>query len=167
MPNSYLFLKKNLFIAICVYTSSIVLSSLIFFVLNLNDGNLVFKEELGQWYSVFLHNVRIHIMIILSGILFSIPSILILIINGSIGGFFITQSILTNDFKSLIFTIFGHGLFEIPATLMSAAMSFQITALIIYRVFLKKNVSFQFRHFLYSFLIMIVFTLISSLIETY
>ena len=75
----------------------------------------------------FFHNLKIHLLLIIGGVLFSIPSLIILIINGLFGGFYIVQAFILGQFDSLIKTIFLHAIFEIPATLLSVVLSLQIS----------------------------------------
>ena len=118
--------KYNLKIAVTIYILSMLLSGFIFGILNIKIGEFKFSNDLGTWYTIF-HNLKIHLLLIIGGVLFSIPSLIILIINGLFGGFYIVQAFILGQFDSLIKTIFLHAIFEIPATLLSVVLSLQIS----------------------------------------
>ncbi|WP_071460904.1 stage II sporulation protein M [Bacillus massilinigeriensis] len=158
--------KVSFTIAFSVYLIGMLLSSVIFFLLNINEGELSFDNDLGNWFNIFLHNFRIHIFLIIGGIILSIPTIIIVFINGTVGGFYLTQSIIIDQYQDLFFMVMKHGIFEIPATLISAGISIQISSFIIRRIFIKEKVLFKDLKIWNPFLIMTLLTLIAAIIES-
>lgn len=158
-------LKNNLKIVLLIYFFSMMLSSLIVFILNIKEGYLTFNNNLGDWIDIFFHNLKIHVLLIFGGIIFSIPSIIILIFNGLISGFYISQSIVLNESGALFKNIFMHGFLEMPATLLSVAVSLQVTYYCYSRVFKKRLVLLRNFSFHISVPIIIVLTLLAAIIE--
>ena len=112
----------------------------------------------------FFHNLKIHLLLIIGGVLFSIPSLIILIINGLFGGFYIVQAFILGQFDSLIKTIFLHAIFEIPATLLSVVLSLQISFyLLSYSE--KEKFTIKLSKMLGVFLSVVLLTLIAAIIE--
>lgn len=157
--------KYNLKIAVTIYILSMLLSGFIFGILNIKIGEFKFSNDLGTWYTIFFHNLKIHLLLIIGGVLFSIPSLIILIINGLFGGFYIVQAFILGQFDSLIKTIFLHAIFEIPTTLLSVVLSLQISFFIYYRIVKKEKFTIKLSKMLGVFLSVVLLTLIAAIIE--
>ena len=125
---------------------SLILASLLLFILSVIVGIIasesikpimiellkqVFEKApenptfIQQALFLFSNNMRANIIILLGGILFSIISVLIIILNGIIVGF--TSTLLPPTI--FIVGIFPHGIFEIPATVLSLVGALLITKL--------------------------------------
>lgn len=123
-----------------------ILISIVLFVLSVIIGIVasesikpfvleIFKQMMGSLpenatafdEAVFLfnNNIKANIIILLGGLLFSIISVFAIIINGMVVGFTATM------IQPYVFIvgIFPHGIFEIPATLLSLVGAFLITKL--------------------------------------
>ncbi|WP_243290408.1 stage II sporulation protein M [Bacillus sp. FJAT-47783] len=154
------------FMSILFYFIGMGFSISIFGILQLDFGTLIDNENLKDWHVIFMHNYRINLLIISGGILLCIPTALILLINGFVSGFHIIHSIHANSFLALIERVAPHGIFEVPSTIISGALAFQLTVMIYRKLFLKTpiNKTVYIRYF-YLFLLMTALTLIGALIE--
>lgn len=80
---------------------------------------------LGEAQYLFFNNIRANIIILLGGFLFSTMSILALILNGMVIGF--TYTMVTPI--QFVVGILPHGIFELPAVILSMVGAFNITIL--------------------------------------
>lgn len=162
----YLSLKKSILFTVAIYLSAILIGSLIICILQPDIGNIKFTNSQNTWYSYFYHNYSINLLLIIGGILFWIPSLVILFINGLISGFFISQSVFNYQLDKLLLGIVSHGIFEIPAMILSGALGLQIAAFL-YQVLIKKSPhSIKKIHLIKSFVGITILTLIAAIIET-
>ena len=90
-------------------------------MLNSSPSNVI------DFQSLFFNNLRVNILIILGGILFSIFSIFSLFINGVMIGYVATIV----PFTKFLVYIVPHGIFEIPSFLLATTTAFMITHVII------------------------------------
>jgi stage II sporulation protein M len=161
MKNNTLSFKFNLVIAIAIYIIGLIFSLL----LNMKIGELTFSNYLGPWYTIFFHNFKIHFIIMVGGIFFSIPSMIILFMNGLTGGFYIAQSLVLDQFHMLMKAIFFHGFFEIPATLLSATISLQISFFLYKRIIAQQKIPLKSLRLPWKFTGVVLLTLIAAIIE--
>lgn len=84
--------------------------------------NISVTEEAGY---LFTNNITANFWILLGGILFSVMSVLIILVNGIVLGFTYT---LINPIQFVV-GIFPHGIFELTATTLSLVGAFIITKL--------------------------------------
>ncbi len=84
--------------------------------------------------SIFSHNLRIALLIYGGGILLSIFTIILLVINGLFLGYFATTVPIGNF---AILTI-PHGIFEVPSIIIAGAAGFRLTSFL-YRLFYNLN----------------------------
>lgn len=135
------------------------------FILNLQVGELEYLKQGLQWHELFFHNYKINLLIVMGGILLYIPSALVLVINGMVSGFFVSQSILSNNFIQLFQSVLAHALFEVPAMIISAAIGMQISIYIYFMIIKKEKLILQKRKIIFALLLMTLLTFIASLIE--
>ena len=81
-------------------------------------------EDVTALY-LFNNNMRVNLLLILSGIIFSLPSLFIYAINCIVVGFMATVTPL----HLYLALIIPHGIFEIPALILSFATSLVVTHL--------------------------------------
>lgn len=119
---------------------------------------------------LFSNNIKVNIIILLGGLLFSVVSVLIIILNGIIIGFTATMV------PSTVFVvgIIPHGIFEIPATVLSLVEALLITKLEINVISLLLSGNFRNRigelniivkDILLTVMITFVFLVIAAIIE--
>ncbi len=119
----------------------------------------------------FNNSVKILLFIIL-GILFAIPTLIFLLINGWVLGYVVAFNYPELGLEGLFFSLFFHGIFEFTALLIGGAMGIGL-GLFSYRSFrnknsslkeeLKENVKSSINVFLW---IIIPLLLIAAIIET-
>ena len=90
-------------------------------MLNSSPSNVI------DFQSLFFNNVKVNILIILGGILFSIFSVYNLILNGALMGYVVSMVPVV---KAVLFMV-PHGIFEIPAILLAGSTAFMITHVIV------------------------------------
>ncbi|KKE80285.1 hypothetical protein DTX80_03265 [Bacilli bacterium] len=125
--------NRSLFIWSCIiYFIGILLSLVLSLILNYSIGDMNFNNDLGGWQSIFVHNVKIDLIIIFGGFLLGIPAVLLLFFNGIVFGLILAQSIINSELVSFIVTIAPHGVIENIGFLYAGCISFQIARQIIF-----------------------------------
>jgi uncharacterized membrane protein SpoIIM required for sporulation len=76
--------------------------------------------------SLFVHNASIALRTVVSVFLFGIPAIWILLSNGFFLGAAVRQGLAEVGAGTTLLLLFPHGIFEIPAILLSGALAFRI-----------------------------------------
>lgn len=84
MINNY---KKRILLSIMIYFIGFFIIFPFIMILDMDLGVIKYVEQDNTWISYFIHNYWINILIIIGGLLFSIPSIFIMFINGMVSGF--------------------------------------------------------------------------------
>lgn len=74
------------------------------------------------WYNLALNNMGAALLIAGTGLLFSIPTIIMLLFNGLMIGFIIALSAAVHSFPTLLAGMLPHGILEIPALLLAGAI---------------------------------------------
>jgi stage II sporulation protein M len=130
-------------------------------------GSLSFSKSNTGWSTYFLHNLYVNVLLVLGGILLGIPTLIILLVNSFITGFQFSQSFITGQIADLLFGIMPHGIFEIPASILSAALGFQISSFIYVRIFHRNNASWDFIKFTKQCILIIILTCIAAMMEAF
>lgn len=89
----------------------------------------VFFPQLSGWQlmiAIFFHNLFIDLNAILLGLIIGIVPFLYLIINGFIIGIVIKAGVVLKGWKAVFFGLFPHGIFEIPALILTLSSGFLI-----------------------------------------
>lgn len=120
------FIHNFLAVFLTYFVGSTV-SLLLSLILNVRLGIMTFGVINHHWSQIFFHNVIIVLVIIFSGFLMSIPSFLLIFINGFIFGAVLGQSIISNQVLELLVTTLPHGIPEIAAFLMAGEISLSIS----------------------------------------
>lgn len=162
MINNY---KKRILLSIMIYFIGFFIIFPFIMILDMDLGVIKYVEQDNTWISYFIHNYWINILIIIGGLLFSIPSIFIMFINGMVSGFFVSQSIISNTIIDLILGIAAHSIFEIVAMIISGAISFQITAYLYYKFCKRKKVEIDIKLMIKLIAVMTLLTVIAAIIE--
>lgn len=119
---------------------------------------------------LFQNNIRANIIIMLGGLLFSIFSVLAIIMNGLVIGF--TYTLVTP--VQFIVGILPHGIFELPATVLSLVGALLITKLEInlldalFKKRLKEEIAesnYIIKDIILTFLIIVILLIIAAIIE--
>ncbi|MZQ84001.1 hypothetical protein GQF01_17955 [Paenibacillus sp. 5J-6] len=144
-----------------------IIGSLITLILHMDIGNLSFIKKDSTWITLFLHNLYVNGLLVLGGVLLGFPTLIILFVNSIITGFQFSQSFLTGQISELLFGIMPHGIFEIPASILSAALGFQIFGFIYTLIFSKNNTSWDFFKFAKKCVLIILLTCIAAMMEVF
>ncbi len=135
-------------------------------VLSMPENPTVYNEATF----LFQNNIRANIIIMLGGLFFSIFSILAIIMNGLIIGF--TYTLVTP--LQFIVGILPHGIFELPATVLSLVGAFLITKLEInlldalFKKQLKEEIGKSneiIKDIVLTFIIILILLIIAAIIE--
>jgi len=116
---------------------------------------------------IFKNNILIALTAYLSGVIFTLPSYLILFVNAFMIGFVIRVAILKSSILLVFLSMIPHGIFEIPAILFALSSGTILGLAVFNFIFKKKRFKIDFFLTLEIFLF-IVFPLflIAALIET-
>ncbi len=134
--------------------------------LSMPENPTVYNEAIF----LFQNNIRANIIIMIGGLLFSIFSVLAIIMNGMIIGF--TYTLVTPI--QFIVGILPHGIFELPATILSLVGAFIITKLEInllnalFKKRLKEEINKSdklVKDIVLTFIIILVLLIIAAIIE--
>jgi len=134
--------------------------------LSMPENPTVYNEAIF----LFQNNIRANIIIMIGGLFFSIFSVLAIILNGLIIGF--TYTLVTPI--QFIVGILPHGIFELPATILSLVGAFIITKLEInmlnalFKKRLKEEINksdILVKDILLTFIIILVLLIIAAIIE--
>lgn len=134
--------------------------------LSMPENPTVYNEAIF----LFQNNIRANIIIMIGGLLFSIFSVLAIIMNGLIIGF--TYTLVTPI--QFIVGILPHGIFELPATILSLVGAFIITKLEInllnalFKKRLKEEINKSdklVKDIVLTFIIILVLLIIAAIIE--
>lgn len=87
---------------------------------------------------IFKNNVQASFLALILGVLFGIFPLVMIIINGYLMGFVLHYSILAEGF-GVIWKLFPHGVFEIPAILISSGLGIKIGYDILFNLLSKKK----------------------------
>jgi stage II sporulation protein M len=174
LKESWSFIKKSkIYILISVLVFS--LFSIIGFVFPffeeqifkiISELKLLF-EGLNLWQTmglIFFNNARASLMAILAGIFFGIIPIVILLTNGYLVGFI--SRIVSNEFSIFeLWRLLPHGIFELPAVLISASLGLKIGVEVITKP-TKENIIRNINKALKTFILMIIpLLVIAAIIE--
>ena len=158
----WLYIKYPLLLSISVYSICILLVLLLSLILNFSIGDMSFNKNLNGWFNIFLHNLKIDLIIILGGFFFSVLSIILIAINGFLLGGILGQGIINNEIVDLLLTILPHGIVETIGFLLSSCIAIEITIQLFFKKIWDKKFSY---YLLIQLSICIIFCLISAIIE--
>jgi len=129
----------------------------------------------GRIYSkIFLHNLSVCAIMTFGGIVFAVPPVFILLMNGIPLGIVLSRS----EKPLLVFvgSILPHGIFELPATFLAGALGILlgIDALKLISSWMKGNgeastriLLSDLRKILTSFLLVVLLLMVAAAIETF
>ncbi len=147
------------------YLIGLAISGLIFLILNIDPGQLRNNQDLGGWFSIFIHNLSVQAYLILGGLTLGFLTVVIMFINGLVAGFMISNAILTNQVGYLFLNIGAHGLFEMTAVFLSATIGIQIGIEILRSRFQKSFFKYFDKKFILKLCLIISLTLIAAVLE--
>lgn len=182
---------KKLLLSMNVLTGRIVFVTLLFFISAIfgffvANSNLVWTEEFVDalaesfaglmekdhsvlWFYIFTNNLSVSLMLLVFFFLFGIAPILALLSNGLTIGILVAYSISRIGLANVFLAIAPHGILEIPAFLIAAALSLYLSKK--FFLFLRKKRSDFRQDLLFATKIMLFVVtpllLIAAIIETF
>ncbi len=93
----------------------------------------------GVFLNILGNNVEAMLMVVLLGIFAGVFSLTFLLANGFVVGVFLYLYYIQGLLPLFVMGILPHGIFEIPAMLISAAIGFRIGATVVRKIFRKKE----------------------------
>ncbi len=127
------------------------------------------KNNMAIWFYIFSHNLFISITLIAFFFFLGVVPILALSLNGLTIGIIIAHSASRLNISDVFLAIIPHGLFEIPAFLIAAALSLYLSRKFLF-LFGKKKHKFKKDFFFAIKIALFVITpllLLASIIETF
>ncbi|MFS0841041.1 stage II sporulation protein M [Paenibacillus sp. 1P03SA] len=95
------------------------------------------------WYALAANNIGTAFIVAASGILLSIPTVLLLLFNGLMIGFVIVLSTAVHSWPVILAGLLPHAILEIPALLLAGAIGLRPLGLFARAVQLKLTISWK------------------------
>lgn len=160
--------KKRLMISAIILLIGIGIGVLFGNMVNVNPSDY-YKPVSPNWYELAVNNIGAALLIAISGILFTIPTIILLFLNGLILGFTIVLSLPIHSVTTIIAALLPHGILEIPALILAGAIGLKPFFLYAYHIKFQAKIKWK-KELLESaamLSIVIILLLAASLIEAY
>ena len=128
------------------------------------------QENMRATFLIFQRNLQATLVLSIGGVVFGLISFMGLLFNGVILGIVAGALLVNGKLLFVLATLIPHGVFEIPALLLSGAWGFRIgTEWILDRHKGKRKQVFlsNFKKLLYFIPFLILFLLIAAIIEVY
>lgn len=123
------------------------------------------KSFFGLMFFIIENNISTAFLGVILGILFGIFPVVSSILNGYIIGFVLEKSVAVSGY-AVILMLFPHGIFELPALIISLAMGMRLGTFI-FRKNRKQDFFYNFENALRVFLLIVIpLLLIAGVIET-
>ncbi|MFJ8356644.1 stage II sporulation protein M [Bacillus paramycoides] len=165
MENYFIFFNKYATkIALSIYLFGMAFALILFLILNMDFGEITFNNDIGSFFDIFIHNLKVQMFIFLGALLLGIPTVILLFINGFAIGMTVAQAIISGNIIELILHILPHGMFEIPGFLIISILSYQVLSVFTQEKKLRELFRF-FNEKKYLFLLSFILTFIAALIE--
>lgn len=165
LENYFIFFNKYATkIVLSIYLFGIAFALILFLILNIDFGEITFNNNIGNFFDIFLHNLKVQMFIFMGALLLGIPTIILLFINGFSIGMTVAQAIISENLIELLLHILPHGIFEIPGFLIISILSYQVLSVFNQGKKLKAFFGF-FNEKKYLFLLSFILTFIAALIE--
>ncbi|KFM95116.1 stage II sporulation protein M [Bacillus clarus] len=165
MEKYFIFFNKHAIkIALSIYLFGMAFALMVFLILNIDFGEITFNNDIGSFFDIFIHNLKVQMFIFMGALLFGIPTTILLFINGFAIGMTVAQAIISGNLTKLLLNILPHGIFEIPGFLIISILSYQVLSIFIKGKKLKNLFEF-FNKKKCLFLLSFILTFIAAIIE--
>lgn len=150
------------------FFAGIVLSLFIGNQIHLNEANLLTGFHY-EWYQIAANNISAGLLVAASGILLSVPSVLLTLFNGFMLGYLVMLSASHYSAAAIIAALAPHGIFELPALILACAIGLKPFFWLLRFVGTKQSIDWKQEGFRIAWLLglMIALFIVASLIETY
>ncbi|MGW7929932.1 stage II sporulation protein M [Staphylococcus xylosus] len=160
-------MTKRIFgIFICVSFITFIIS-LIFGILLSHPTNHTTDYDLNFW-TIFMRNLLVCAILIVGFFSLGIISLILLSINSGIFGAVFTQYYDETSFVNFIFSVLPHGIFEVPALIISTAIGIS-SWLYVFQYVLNHKIRIKNDYYFYlkSIGLVIILLIIGAFIETF
>lgn len=125
------------------------------------DSSPVFIE-------LFFHNLKVNLYCVVFGpITLGIYALIYLVLNFFSMGLIVSHLRTEHTWLDALSAFVIHGVFEVPAMLLSAAVGFYIPSKVVLMILKKKVVVEEIKKIVYFVAIIIVLTFIAAIVETF
>ncbi|MEC0245168.1 stage II sporulation protein M [Paenibacillus chitinolyticus] len=135
--------KKRLLVSSALLFIGIVLGISLGSQVNVNPGLYYRPEQEAVWYALAVNNIGTAFIVAASGILLSIPTVLMLLFNGLMIGFVIILSSAVHSWPVILAGLLPHAILEIPALLLAGAIGMRPLGLFARAIRLKQKISWK------------------------
>lgn len=145
-------------------------------VLSLFIGNQIHLDKVKllngfhyEWYQIAANNIGAGLLIAASGLLLSVPSVLLTLFNGFMLGYLVMLSASHYSAAAIIAALAPHGIFELPAIILACTIGLKPFYWLLRFVRTKQSVDWKQEGLKIAWLLGLVIALfiVASLIETY
>ncbi len=91
-------------------------------------------EGSNRYMHILLHNIRADMVMLLTGLLFGIPTVIAIALHGYLDGTLLLHASSTIGFKNGVLAIYPHGIFEIIAMFISSSYGLWLGIMLIKRL---------------------------------
>lgn len=160
--------KKLIRAAAIWFFTGIALSLFIGKQIHLDKSNLITGFDY-EWYQIAANNIGAGLLIAASGILLSVPAVLLTLFNGFMLGYLVMLSASHYSAAAIIAAFAPHGIFELPAILLACTIGLKPFSWVLRYVRTKQSVDWkkEWRTIAALLGLMVALFTVASLIETY
>jgi stage II sporulation protein M len=160
--------KKLIWIAALWLIAGIALSLCIGNQIHFNTTHLM-KGFDYEWYQIAANNIGAGLLIAASGILLSVPAVLLTLFNGFMLGYLVMLSASHYSAVAIVAALVPHGIFEIPAILIACTIGLKPASWLIRYARKKQTIAWKKEWRTIAMLLgfMAALFIVASLIETY
>lgn len=150
------------------FSAGIALSLFIGNQIHLEKANLLTGFHY-EWYQIAANNIGAGLLVAASGILLSVPSVLLTLFNGFMLGYLAMLSASHYSAAAIIAALAPHGIFELPAIILACTIGLKPFNWLLRYVRTKQSVDWKQEGLRIAWLLglMISLFIVASLIETY
>lgn len=161
--------KNRLVLSGILFSLGMFLGILLGSYVNITPDLYYRPEQEAVWYNLALNNIGVALLIAGTGLLFSIPTIIMLLFNGLMIGFTIILSAAVHSFPTLLAGLLPHGILEIPALLLAGAIGLRPLGFFARAVKLREKIPWgkEARQSAALFAVVTVMLIAASLIEAH
>ena len=177
----FMFLGKNkkfIYFALSFVIISVVIMSFlpisnelknnIFFMFKNYIWNMAHMSWFDLAWHIFLNNSFVGLIILLWGFIFSLPAVIIVLINSFVIVVISSLALWKIWIEKTILTMLPHWIFEISAIILCIAMSFKISYLLYKKLRKKEKIYWELKEVFVFFLLFIIpMFFVAAMIESF
>ncbi|MBH5316316.1 stage II sporulation protein M [Paenibacillus sp. GSMTC-2017] len=161
--------KNRLLLSSILFSSGLFMGVLLGSFVNIHPDLYYRPGQDIAWYNLALNNIAVALLIAGTGILLSIPTIIMLLFNGIMIGFIIMLSAAVHSYPTLLAGLLPHGILEIPALLLAGAIGLRPLGFFARAIKLREKIQWrkEARQSAALFAVVTVMLIAASLIEAH